>query len=145
MRISDWSSDVCSSDRGAGAAGLGAVALARRLAHRRHGAGGADGVRGAAHRGRRCDRSDLAQPVAVRDPDGRRAGVGAGAGAVAGAQAVRRGARAMSGLDLLGVLLLLGFGAGVLAVAWQGWKAGELTAGPSFFGDRKSTRLNSSH
>src|SRR3546814_20952249 len=77
----------------------------------------------------------LAQPVAVRDPDGRRAGVGAGAGAVAGAQAVRRGARAMSGLDLLGVLLLLGFGAGVLAVAWQGWKAGAQPGGSSIFGE----------
>lgn len=46
----------------------------------------------------------------------------------------------MSGLDLLGALLLAGFGAGVLAVAWQGWKAGELPAGPSFFGTGRPTR-----
>src|SRR3546814_2417444 len=102
MRISDWSSDVCSSDlAGACPAGLGAVALARRLAHRRHGAGGADGVRGAAHRGRCWDGPDIAQPVAVRDPDGRGAGVGAGAGAVAGAQAVRRSEENTSDLQSL--------------------------------------------
>lgn len=46
----------------------------------------------------------------------------------------------MSGLDLLGCLLLVGMGSGVLVVAWRGWQAGELPAGPSFFGTGRPTR-----
>ena len=46
----------------------------------------------------------------------------------------------MSGLDLLGCLLLVGLGSGVLVVAWRGWQAGELPAGPSFFGTGRPTR-----
>src|SRR3546814_5471636 len=34
----------------------------------------------------------------------------------------------------------VGLGSGVLAVAWQGWKVGELPAGPSFFGTGRPTR-----
>jgi hypothetical protein len=46
----------------------------------------------------------------------------------------------VSGLDLLGCLFLVGMGAGVLALARQGWQAGELPAGPSFFGTGRPTR-----
>ncbi len=46
----------------------------------------------------------------------------------------------MSGLDLLGCLFLIGMGAGVLVVAWQGWQAGELRAGPGLFGGGRPTR-----
>jgi hypothetical protein len=45
----------------------------------------------------------------------------------------------VSGLDLPGCLLLVGLGSGVLAVAWRGWQAGELPAGPSFFGTGRPT------
>ncbi len=33
-------------------------------------------------------------------------------------------------------LVLLGFGGGILAVAWQGYRAGVLPAGPNFFRGR---------
>src|SRR3546814_12066512 len=88
----------------------------------------------------RCALVTGVQTCALPISAGRRAGVGGAAGAVAGAQADRRRSRAVSGLDLLGCLLLVGLGSGVLAVAWQGWKVGELPAGPSFFGTGRPTR-----
>lgn len=35
-------------------------------------------------------------------------------------------------METLGALFLIGIGAGVLAVAYQGYRAGELPAGPNF-------------
>ncbi|MCW5605320.1 MAG: DEAD/DEAH box helicase, partial [Burkholderiales bacterium] len=46
--------------------------MARRVALRGRGAGAADGLRGPAHRDRRRAPSEIAQSLAVRDPDVRR-------------------------------------------------------------------------
>jgi len=46
----------------------------------------------------------------------------------------------MSGPDVLGSLLVLGMGAGVVAVAWRGWQAGELLAGRGLCGGGRLTR-----
>src|SRR5690606_38484651 len=107
---------------------------------RRGGPGGDHGLRGAADTGGRPGRSDFAQPVAIRDHHCRHAGAGDAAGAVAGTQDDRRGGRAMSGPDVLGSLLVLGMGAGVVAVAWRGWQAGELLARRGLCGGGRLTR-----
>lgn len=46
----------------------------------------------------------------------------------------------MSPWHLAGGLFLLGIGAGVLAVAWQGWQSGELPAGANFLRAWRPTR-----
>jgi hypothetical protein len=46
----------------------------------------------------------------------------------------------MSAGRLAGGLFLLGMGAGVLAVAWSGWRSGVLPAGTSFFRAFRPTR-----
>ncbi|MDQ2972841.1 MAG: hypothetical protein M3R20_07675 [Pseudomonadota bacterium] len=84
---------------------MGLLALARRLAHRRGRAGSDDGVRGDGADDRYLARSNLAQSVAVRD--------------IAGGRTQR----------WLGVLFLVGLGAGQLAVVYRDYCIGELPAG----------------
>lgn len=43
---------------------------------------------------------------------------------------------------LLGAVILIAIGAGVLAVAYQGYTRGELPAGPNFFRSYRPNRLN---
>src|SRR3546814_10290109 len=114
MRISDWSSDVCSSDLGGDqfGGGLFALVLDQLLRRRRRGVGG--------ERNRDLGAFAVERPVAI--------GTQVVAGEVAGdlAQPGQEAGRVLQALEVL-----------------PGREEGVL--GDVLAGDRKRTRLNSSH
>src|SRR5262249_52365083 len=117
-----WAGDAC--PRGA--------ALARGLAYGRRGAGGAHGLCHRAPDRWRCDRSDLTQPVAVRDSHGGPAQHHHHGGADTGTPGDGSCRHMMT--RFASSVSLLGMGALLLWMTLRGYRNGELRAGSRLLG-----------